>query len=311
MRESTKQGNDKIARQMEAAHRTSLAKGLVGIREKKTVPTLTEFCSARLEPWAKSTFENTCVSNWLWFRAGIRRLTAHEPLGKTKLDEITNEGLAGFTAYEQKRLLNRGREAKDERRGLAVSSINSSIRVLRRVLALASEWGAIESAPSLHLLTGEHHRERVITPDEEMRYFSDASPLLKDVATVLVDTGMRPDEDYRLRWEDLNWANGCNGSLLVRHGKTKSGTSCAAIYSEGPSCIGGPLERCRKAPGRLGMASTDNQWAHRPFEPKEAAREDIQNDKREGESGRPPATHAFCPVLVSPHVSDAARTVQL
>lgn len=31
VRESTKQGNDKVARQMEAAHRTSLAKGEVGI----------------------------------------------------------------------------------------------------------------------------------------------------------------------------------------------------------------------------------------------------------------------------------------
>ena len=37
VRESTKQRNDKVARQMEAAHRTSLAKGEVGIREKKTV----------------------------------------------------------------------------------------------------------------------------------------------------------------------------------------------------------------------------------------------------------------------------------
>ena len=31
VRESTKQGNDRVARQMEAAHRTSLAKGEVGI----------------------------------------------------------------------------------------------------------------------------------------------------------------------------------------------------------------------------------------------------------------------------------------
>ena len=40
VRESTKQGNDKVARQMEAAHRTSLAKGEVGIREKKRAPTM-------------------------------------------------------------------------------------------------------------------------------------------------------------------------------------------------------------------------------------------------------------------------------
>jgi hypothetical protein len=40
VRESTKQGKDKVARQMEAAHPTSPAKGEVGIREKKRAPTL-------------------------------------------------------------------------------------------------------------------------------------------------------------------------------------------------------------------------------------------------------------------------------
>src|SRR5204863_2700351 len=101
VRESTKQGNDKVARQMEAAHRTSLAKGEVGIRDKKPVPTLKEFCERRFEPWAKATFEYTCVNNWLWFRAGIRRLTKYELLANAKLDEITNETLAGFAAHEQ------------------------------------------------------------------------------------------------------------------------------------------------------------------------------------------------------------------
>src|ERR1700733_559494 len=80
IRESTKQGNDKIARQMEAAHRTSLAKGEVGIREKKTAPPLKEFCEKRFQPWAKATFEESSPNNWLWFRGGIRRLTAFETL---------------------------------------------------------------------------------------------------------------------------------------------------------------------------------------------------------------------------------------
>ena len=43
VRESTKQDNDKVARQMESAHRTSLAKGELGIREKVPAPTLREF----------------------------------------------------------------------------------------------------------------------------------------------------------------------------------------------------------------------------------------------------------------------------
>jgi hypothetical protein len=57
VRESTKQGNDKVARQMEAAHKTSLAKGEVGIREKKAVPTLAEFCRKRFAPWADDALE--------------------------------------------------------------------------------------------------------------------------------------------------------------------------------------------------------------------------------------------------------------
>jgi hypothetical protein len=215
VRESTKQGNDKVARQMEAAHKTSLARGEVGIREKRPVPTLREFCDTRVEPWAKASFEYTCVNNWFWFRAGTRRLRGCESLAKTRLDEITNETVAGFAAYEQSRLQNRGKGEAENKRGLAVSSINSSIRVLRRILTLAIEWGLVESAPRLVLLPGERHRERVVTPDEEARYLAAASPLLTNLATVLVDTGMRPDECYRLRWEEITWANGRNGSLLV------------------------------------------------------------------------------------------------
>ena len=68
---------------------------------------------------------------------------------------------------------------EEDKRGLAVSSINSSIRVLRRLLNLAVEWGVLESVPRLALLPGEHHRERVVTPDEELRYLGAASALAR------------------------------------------------------------------------------------------------------------------------------------
>jgi hypothetical protein len=41
IQESTKQGNPRVARQIEAAHRTALAKGEVGIFERKPAPILT------------------------------------------------------------------------------------------------------------------------------------------------------------------------------------------------------------------------------------------------------------------------------
>jgi hypothetical protein len=95
IRESTKQRNDKIARQMEAAHRTSLAKGEVGIRDRKPSPTLVEFCAKRIEPWAKVR------PSWLWYRSGIRPLLAYRAIASTKLDAITSESIADYVRHRQ------------------------------------------------------------------------------------------------------------------------------------------------------------------------------------------------------------------
>src|SRR5262249_46871770 len=88
VRESTKQGSDRVARQMEAAHRTSLAKGEVGIREKKVIPTLKSFCVERVEPWAKATFEQAAPKTWLWYCFGINSIKNSLTLANLKLNEI-------------------------------------------------------------------------------------------------------------------------------------------------------------------------------------------------------------------------------
>ena len=56
--------------------------------------------------------------------------------------------------------------------------------------------------------------------DEEAKYLAAAPEPLGSVATVLADTGMRPEECFRLRWEAIAWVNGRHGTLLVTHGKT-------------------------------------------------------------------------------------------
>jgi len=82
-------------------------------------------------------------------------------------------------------------------------------------LRLAVEWGITESAPKIKLLRGEHHRERVVLPEEEARYLAAAGELMADIATVLIDTGMRPEVNSRLRWESIGWSNGQCGTLQV------------------------------------------------------------------------------------------------
>lgn len=209
IRESTRQTNQHTARQMEAAHRASLAKGEVGIREKKVVPTLKNFCIERVEPWAKSTFEHASPKTWLWYGFGIDSLKKSRTLANLKLNEIGPELVAEYASERQ-------------RDGLQISSVNSCLRALRRVLRLAVEWGVLEASPKVKFLSGEQRRERVITSKEEALYLAAALPLLHDVSLVLFDAGMRPEECHTLRWDNINWENGRNGVLLITQGKTKA-----------------------------------------------------------------------------------------
>jgi integrase len=207
IRESTRQKNQHTARQMEAAHRTSLAKGEVGLREKQPVPTLVEFSEKRFAPWAESV---TTQKTWRdFYRVGLLAIKEYAPLGNLHLDAITSERIAEFSSYRQGK-------------GLQISSVNASLRILRRVLRIAVEWGELQTSPKVRLLSGENHRERVISANEEARYLAAANQLLAEVATVLIDSGLRPEECYRLLWESITWVNGRHGTFLVTHGKTKA-----------------------------------------------------------------------------------------
>ncbi len=205
VRESTRQSNDKVARQMEAAHRTALAKGEVGIRERKPAPALADFISQRFEPWAQASVAPTTWREH--YRGRAQSLKSYARLASLKLDAITSEHVADFAAHRRSE-------------GQAVSTINASLRVLRRILGLAVEWGVLGTVPKIKLLPGERHREHVVTQEEESRYLAAAAEPLASIAAVLVDSGLRPEECFRLRWEAITWANGRYGTMLVTHGKT-------------------------------------------------------------------------------------------
>jgi integrase len=237
IRESTKQGNDKVARQMEAAHRTSLARGEVGLRDKKPSPTLAEFIVNRFGPWARATFEKTSPKTWRdYYKVGIRAICNYSPLANSKLNEITSETASGFGAYRQAQ-------------GLQVTTVNSSLQILRRMLRLAVEWGVSESAPLIRMLPGARHREHVVTFDEEFLYLAAAPETVAHVSTILVDTGLRPEECFRLRWEAITWANGRCGTFIVTHGKTVAARRVLpmtprvrAMLESRWECAGKPIE---------------------------------------------------------------------
>lgn len=67
----------------------------------------------------------------------------------------------------------------------------------------------------------EEHNEqtRVLSYSEQEIYLNVATPVLRDVATLMLETGMRPEEVYRIRQENVNIAQ---GYLYNLYGKTKA-----------------------------------------------------------------------------------------
>jgi integrase len=74
-------------------------------------------------------------------------------------------------------------------------------------------------------LRGERQRDRILTHEEEQAYLTAACPLLREVATVLIDTGLRPGECYSLSWPHVHFspagAGAKYGFVHIPSGKTK------------------------------------------------------------------------------------------
>ena len=78
IRESTKQTNKRVGEQIEAAHKTSLAKGEVGIRDRKPAATIRQFANLDFLPFCRSTFaakteDAFLLREWNGSPAGICR----------------------------------------------------------------------------------------------------------------------------------------------------------------------------------------------------------------------------------------------
>lgn len=67
-----------------------------------------------------------------------------------------------------------------------MTTVNASLRILRRVLRVAEECGELQKTPKIKMLPGEQHRERVIAPEEEARYLAACKPLPHGVTQTLV-----------------------------------------------------------------------------------------------------------------------------
>ncbi len=97
---STRQGNKEVARQMEAAYRTGLAKSEFGIVERQPAPTLRRFAEDSFLLFVASTFANQKKTKE-YYEYGVKCLLGFDGLADKRLDSITSEGMGAYTAARQ------------------------------------------------------------------------------------------------------------------------------------------------------------------------------------------------------------------
>lgn len=110
---------------------------------------------------------------------------------------------------------------------VSIVSVNRELATLRRALHLAKEWRLIRATPKVKLLKNEPQRDFVLSREQETAYLAacETFPILKDVATLLIDTGLRVTEAASLQWKDVHLKPAGNARYAwvhIRDGKTKN-----------------------------------------------------------------------------------------
>ncbi|MGA8089474.1 MAG: tyrosine-type recombinase/integrase [Terracidiphilus sp.] len=96
------------------------------------------------------------------------------------------------------------------------ANANRALRTLRRMLGKATEWGLIGATPKIKLAK-EQGRSEIIDNESETKLLAAAKQPLQDVLTIMLDTGMRPGEVFRMCWEDISWER---RTIFIPKGKT-------------------------------------------------------------------------------------------
>ncbi|MGB6876217.1 MAG: site-specific integrase [Candidatus Acidiferrales bacterium] len=175
-----------------------------GIVERKPLPLFREFALQFLERVRPEI--RPATYRWHLVALGLRRLPDGKlrqrekggllaPFGSKRLDEIRADEIERYKQAELER-------------GLSSCTVNRALACLRRILLFAVKIDVLMVTPfvarKIRFLK-ENGRERILSFDEERRYLAVASQPLRDVATLILEMGLRPGEACSIRREDIHF----------------------------------------------------------------------------------------------------------
>ncbi|HYW72108.1 MAG TPA: site-specific integrase [Pyrinomonadaceae bacterium] len=257
------------AEEIAAAYRTKMAKGEVGIEEPKRIPTLTQAMKDFLE-WSEqeyATHPNTHRRYEISSAALLRYF------GTKTLDRITSDDVERFKTWRAKqKKLPQGKKSKKARKSakmLRPATVNRELACLKHVFTRNCELVARNPVKGVKFLEEDNEQTRVLTLEEEKLYLMAATQPLQDVATVMLETGMRPEEVYRIRRENVYLDQ---GYLFNPYGKTKAARRKIPLSEPALAVLARRMEKARgdylfpgRAPAGEGKPKAERTDSDKPI----------------------------------------------
>lgn len=215
IQESSRCTNKHKAEQLEAKRKTVLIEGLAGIHRKAPVPRFEEAAQRFLE-WSEHNHRPKTHELHKMNCGTLRRF-----FGGKWLDQVSVE------MVEQFRLTRLREERKNAHDGSTVSpaTVNRALATLRLIFNRLE----LKSPTRKEMFISEEGQTRVVSVTEEIAYLREASQPLRDIATVILQTGMRPDEVFRMDVRNVDLAQ---RSIIIPIGKTKAAKRTIPMTSE-------------------------------------------------------------------------------
>jgi integrase len=217
IRRSSNVRNQRAAGEIERAYRTALAKGEVGITERKPIPSF----RVAMDDFIKWSFESHKKATHVRYKTSSVALCKH--FRNMQLDKITPEAVERFKttrAAEYKTVRGDGKRVKTDKR-LRPATVNRELACLKALFHFVIKADVLAKNPvsRVKMMAEDNLQTRVLTFPEQQKYLAKATPVLFDVATLMLETGMRPEEVYTIRPENVDLLK---GALQVPQGKTAS-----------------------------------------------------------------------------------------
>lgn len=131
---------------MESAHRTNIARGEVGIKERNATPTLKEFAK-QFEPWMEMEYASK-PATVRFYKERLRRLLSDTVIGGTRLEAIDAAVIDGYKQRRTKQLSRYGRL-------ISPASVNRELATLGVMLGQALAWKVLCGVPKIRKLAAK------------------------------------------------------------------------------------------------------------------------------------------------------------